>query len=212
MAATVIGGPFTMVFLAVEMTGDFALAPLIVPSVLVASLTARRLFGFSFATWRFHLRGEAIRSAHDVGWIRNLTVERLMRQDLPTVRVDSLLSDFRRDFPLGSNQLVVAVDENGRYAGIVPLNRAYALDLDQAAASTKLAALLAHKDQVLLRSMNVKEAVATFEAAEADALAVVDNTTDRRVVGVLTEAYALRRYSEELDQRRRELMGESWHS
>jgi CIC family chloride channel protein len=201
-----------MVFLAVEMTGDFALAPLIVPSVLVASLTARRLFGFSFATWRFHLRGEAIRSAHDVGWIRNLTVERLMRQDLPTVRVDSLLSDFRRDFPLGSNQLVVAVDENGRYAGIVPLNRAYALDLDQAAASTKLAALLAHKDQVLLRSMNVKEAVATFEAAEADALAVVDNTTDRRVVGVLTEAYALRRYSEELDQRRRELMGESWHS
>jgi CIC family chloride channel protein len=135
-----------------------------------------------------------------------------MRQDLPTVRVDSLLSDFRRDFPLGSNQLVVAVDENGRYAGIVPLNRAYALDLDQAAASTKLAALLAHKDQVLLRSMNVKEAVATFEAAEADALAVVDNTTDRRVVGVLTEAYALRRYSEELDQRRRELMGESWHS
>jgi CIC family chloride channel protein len=211
MAATVIGGPFTMVFLAVEMTGDFALAPLIVPSVLVASLTARRLFGFSFATWRFHLRGEAIRSAHDVGWIRNLTVERLMRQDLPTVRVDSLLSDFRRDFPLGSNQLVVAVDENGRYAGIVPLNRAYALDLDQAAASTKLAALLAHKDQVLLRSMNVKEAVATFEAAEADALAVVDNTTDRRVVGVLTEAYALRRYSEELDQRRRELMGESWH-
>jgi len=201
-----------MVFLAVEMTGDFALAPLIVPSVLVASLTARRLFGFSFATWRFHLRGEAIRSAHDVGWIRNLTVERLMRQDLPTVRVDSLLSDFRRDFPLGSNQLVVAVDENGRYAGIVPLNRAYALDLDQAAASTKLAALLAHKDQVLLRSMNVKEAVATFEAAEADALAVVDNTTDRRVVGVLTEAYALWRYSEELDQRRRELMGESWHS
>jgi CIC family chloride channel protein len=78
--------------------------------------------------------------------------------------------------------------------------------------STKRAALLAHKDQVLLRSMNVKEAVATFEAAEADALAVVDNTTDRRVVGVLTEAYALRRYSEELDQRRRELMGESWHS
>ena len=60
--------------------------------------------------------------------------------------------------------------------------------------------------------MNVKEAVAAFESAEADALVVVDNMTDRHVVGVLTEAHALRRYSEELDQRRRELMGEAWHS
>ena len=60
--------------------------------------------------------------------------------------------------------------------------------------------------------MNVKEAVAAFESAEADALVVLDSMTDRHVVGVLTEAHALRRYSEELDQRRRELMGEGWHS
>jgi CIC family chloride channel protein len=212
MATAVIGGPFTMVFLAVEMTGDFALAPLIVPSVLVSALAARRLFGFSFATWRFHLRGEAIRSAHDIGWVRNLTVERLMRRDVPIVREDIILSDFRRDCPLGSNDLVVAVDRNGRYAGIVPLNRAYALDLDHVTTSTRLSSLLVHKNVVLLSSMNVKEAVAAFEAAEADALAVVDEVTDRHVIGVLTEAHALRRYSEELDQRRRELMGEAWRS
>ncbi len=212
MAAAVIGGPFTMVFLAVEMTGDFALAPLIVPSVLVSSLTARRLFGFSFATWRFHLRGEVIRSAHDIGWIRDLTVGRLMQRDVPKVREDSALIDFRRDHPLGSNSLVVAVDGNDRYAGIVPLNRAYALDLDHVAASTSLSSLLSQKGEVLLSSMNVKEAVAAFEKAEADALAVVDNMTDRHVIGVLTEAHALRRYSEELDQHRRELMGEAWHS
>ena len=60
--------------------------------------------------------------------------------------------------------------------------------------------------------MNVKEAVAAFESAEADALVVLDSMTDRHVVGVLTETHALRRYSEELDQRRRELMGEAWHS
>jgi len=212
MATTVIGGPFTMLFLCVEMTGDFALAPLIVPSVLVSALTARRLFGFSFATWRFHLRGEAIRSAHDVGWIRNLTVGRLMRQDVPTVREDTVLADFRRDHPLGSSDFVVAIDENGRYAGLVPLNRAYALDLDNASASTRLSSLLVQKNAALLSSMNVKEAVAAFETAEADALVVVDGMTDRHVVGVLTEAHALRRYSEELDQRRRELMGEAWHS
>jgi CIC family chloride channel protein len=212
MAASVIGGPFTMVFLSMEMTGDFGLVPLLVPSVLVSALTARRLFGFSFATWRFHLRGEAIRSAHDIGWIRNLTVGRLMQQDVPTVRADSVLSAFRRDFPLGSADLVVAVDEKDRYAGIVLMNQAHAMQLDNVAADTRLTSLLHYKDKILWPSMNVKEAVAEFEQAEADALVVVDNMVDLHVLGVLTEANALRRYSEELDQRRRELVGETWHS
>jgi chloride channel protein, CIC family len=212
MAASVIGGPFTMVFLSLEMTGNFGLASLLVPSVLVSALTARRLFGFSFATWRFHLRGEAIRSAHDIGWIRNLTVGRLMRQDVPTARDDSVLATFRQDFPLGSADLVVVVDEKDRYAGIVLMNQAHAMKLDSVAAHTRLTSLLLYKDKVLLPSMNVKEAVAEFEHAEADALVVVDTTADLHVLGVLTEAHVLRRYSEELDQRRRELAGETWHS
>jgi len=41
---------------------------------IIATLTVRRLFGYSFATWRFHLRGETIRSAVDIGWIKSLTV------------------------------------------------------------------------------------------------------------------------------------------
>ena len=54
----------------------------------------------------------------------------------------------------------------------------------------------------------IKEAVAMFENAESDALAVVDSADSRKVIGLLTEQYALRRYSEELDRRRRELSGE----
>jgi CIC family chloride channel protein len=61
---------------------------------------------------------------------------------------------------------------------------------------------------VLLPQMTIKEAVTMFEQAEADALAVVDGEETRRVIGLLTEQHALRRYSEELDQRRRELSGE----
>jgi len=41
----------------------------------VVSVIVRRAFGYSFATWRLHLRGESIRSAQDVGWIRALTVD-----------------------------------------------------------------------------------------------------------------------------------------
>ena len=55
--------------------------------------------------------------------------------------------------------------------------------------------------------MNAKEAMALFEAAEAEALAVLDGTKTRRVVGLLTEAHLLRRYGEELDKRRQEEVG-----
>jgi CIC family chloride channel protein len=48
-----------------------------------------------------------------------------------------------------------------------------------------------------------------FDQTEAEALAVVDSYLDRKVIGLLTEAYALRRYSAELEVRQRELLGES---
>jgi CIC family chloride channel protein len=56
--------------------------------------------------------------------------------------------------------------------------------------------------------MAVKEAVLAFDHAEAEALAVVDSFPDRRVIGILTEAYVLRRYSAALERRRQELLGE----
>jgi CIC family chloride channel protein len=208
MAVTIVGGPLTMVFLALETTGDFSLTPALIGAVAIAAVTARRLFGFSFATWRFHLRGEAIRSAHDIGWIRNLTVGRLMRRDVRTVRADANLAAFRRQFPLGSATRVVALDEAERYAGIVLLAEAHAPQLDEKAAETRIEGLLRYRNAVLVPSMNVKEAAATFERAEADALAVVDSAEGRKVLGLLTEAHALRRYAEELDRRRRELAGE----
>jgi CIC family chloride channel protein len=37
---------------------------------------------------------------------------------------------------------------------------------------------------------------------------VADGKDSRRLIGPLTEQYALRRYGEELDRRRRELSGE----
>jgi CIC family chloride channel protein len=204
MAVAVIGGPLTMCFLALESTGSFPLTVAVLAAVIVSSLTARRTFGYSFATWRFHLRGEAIRSAVDIGWVNTLSVGRMMRRDVRTIRTNTSLETFRRDFPLGSTHRVVVVDEAGRYAGIVLTAEAFSPDVAEAS----VGALLHVPDTVLTPAMTVKTAVAMFEESESDALAVVDSPETMRVIGLLTEQHALRRYSEELDRRRRELSGE----
>ena len=203
LATAIVGGPLTMAFLALESTGSLPLTIAVLAASVISALTVRRTFGYSFATWRFHLRGEAIRSAVDVGWMRNLTIGRMMRREVRTIRVDMPLGNFRRDFPLGSEQRVITVDQAGRYAGIVLVAEAHAVD-----GTTKLADILHHADRVLLPQMSVKDAISAFEQAESDALAVVDSGESRRVIGLLTEQYALRRYSEELDRRRRDLSGE----
>ncbi len=167
-----------------------------------------KTFGYSFATWRFHLRGEAIRSAHDIGWIRDLTVARMMRHDVRTVAIDTDIETFRHDFPLGSTQRVIAVDSEGRYVGMIPVPEAYGDSFDTADKTHSIAELLKYQDEFLLPQMNAKEAVARFDRAESEALAVIDNAQDRKVLGLLSEAHTLRRYSEELDRRRREVAGE----
>ena len=205
LSASVIGGPLTMSFIALESTGNLWLTTAVLVAVIISTMITRELFGYSFATWRFHLRGETIRSAADVGWIRDLTVGRLMRQDMTTVPVDMPIGEFRQRFPLGSKTQVVAVDGMGRYVGLALIAEAHAPEIEPAKG---LAGLLHHRDVVLHPAMNIREAIAVFDAAEAESLAVVEAGDERRPIGILTEAHAMRRYAEESEQRRREAIGE----
>ena len=204
LSASVIGGPLTMTFIALETTGDLWLSTAVLIAVIIAAQVTREGFGYSFATWRFHLRGETIRSAADIGWMRDLTVEKMMRQDVQTVQASSTVAAFREAFPLSSTAYVIAVDENDRYVGLILVADAHAAE----AADKSIKELLHHPDDMLLAGMAVKEAVLAFDRAESEALAVVDSYLDRRVIGILTEAYVLRRYSAALEGRRRDLVGE----
>lgn len=205
LSASVIGGPLTMSFIALESTGNLWLTTVVLVAVMISTQITRELFGYSFATWRLHLRGETIRSAADVGWIRDLTVQRLMRPDVATVDAGIGIEEFRAKFPLGSKTQVVAVDAMGRYVGLAVVAEAHAPDVD---VKRDLVGILHHREVVLHPAMNIQEAIAVFDAAEAESLAVVEAYGERRPVGILTEAHAMRRYAEESDKRRREAIGE----
>ena len=206
LSASVIGGPLTMSFIALESTGNLWLTTAVLVAVIISTQITRELFGYSFATWRLHLRGETIRSAADVGWIRDLTVRRLMRPDLATVSADMSIEEFRGQFPLGSKTKVVAVDAAGRYVGLALVAEAHAPDIDTASG---LAGILHHGDVVLHPAMNIQQAIAVFDAAEAESLVVVEAGGEHRPVGILSEAHAMRRYAEESEQRRREAVGDT---
>ena len=204
LSASVIGGPLTMSFIALESTGNLWLTTAVLVAVIISTQITRELFGYSFATWRLHLRGETIRSAADIGWIRDLTVRSLMRPDVVTANIDMAIEEFRSKFPLGSKTQVVAVDAAGRYAGLALVAEAHAPDIEP---SKGLSGILHYRDVVLYPMMNIQEAVAVFDFAEAESLVVVEGDDERRPIGILSEAHAMRRYAEESEQRRREAIG-----
>ena len=205
LSVSVIGGPLTMTFIALETTGDLWLTTAVLIAVIISMQVTREFFGYSFTTWRFHLRGETIRSAADVGWIRDLTVAQMMRSDVRTTPLETPIPAFREAFPLGSTNQVIAVDQDGRYAGMVIVAEAHAAELP---ATASLRDILHHADHVLLPQNTAQEAIAAFDRFEAEALPVVDSSERRQVIGLLSEAHALRRYSDASERQRRELLGE----
>ena len=198
----VLGAPVTMTVLALETTGDFSVTAAALAACAVSALIVRETFGYSFATWRFHLRGETIRGPHDVGWLRQLNVARLMRTDVRTLPGDTTIAAARDMFPLGMAREMVVIDGQGRYAGLL-----LGADLHAApahSAEEPVLSLASHRGAWLLPGMTIREAIDSFETNEADVLAVVDEGEGRQLLGLVSEAYALRRYGEELERRNRE--------
>ena len=208
LAVAVVGGPLTMSFLVLETTGDFSVTMVVIAASIVASVVVRETFGYSFSTWRLHLRGETIRGATDVGWARALTVGRMMRRGPPTIEGHTPLDVFRRRYPLGSASKVVVIDDAGRYLGMALTADAFASGEEPEADARRTAADLARwPGDPLTPEMNIKQAMAVFDRTESEALAVVDDLTQRQVIGLLGEGFALRRYAEELDKARQGLTG-----
>lgn len=208
VAAAVIGAPITMIFLVMEMTSNIAIASGVMTGAVIASMLVRRIFGYSFATWRFHLRGEAIRSAFDIGWARDLTVVRLMRREARTIGEHMTVAAFRKRFPIGSASRVFLTDDQGRYAGFVATTDIHSPDNDDAAETTILRALRQAPDVFLLPRQTIDKVLGVFDRTGIEALAVVDDPQSLKVLGYVSEAHALKRYAQELERRRREMTGE----
>ena len=202
-AVAVVGGPMTMAMLVLQATHDFPLTGAVIAASLVSSTIVRELFGYSFSTWRLHLRGETIKSARDVGWVKTLTAGRMMRKETRPTPASMSIAEFRRTFPLGSTSRVVLSDAKDAYAGIVVVPAAYAEGLDPNAAVTTLAT---GREIVLTPEMDIAAVMARFDEARTDELAVL--SAECHVLGILSETYVRRRYAEELEKAQRELFGE----
>ena len=209
LAAGVVGAPMTMIFLVLEATTDFSATLGVTAAVLASVLVVRHWFGYSFATWRFHLRGVALHSPHDVGWLHDLQVANLMRRDFAVVPIDQPLNEVCRQFPIDAAIRVFAVNDKGGYEGYVDLTEAHSAAHREGNPTLRVKDVARGAEHFLTPGQPIRETLDHFIASAAETLAVVDNSRDRRVQGYLSEAFALRRYYRELEARHSEELGDN---
>lgn len=207
VGAAIIGAPLTMVFLVLESTGDFLITLATLLGVLIASTTVRVTFGYSFSTWRFHLRGLPLRGSFDIGWVSELTAGRMMRTDTRTVPLTMPLSDLRASVPLGSRKWLFAVRNDGAYYGVIDVSAAHDPDLAELAPHLVAEDLTLFPGRFVLPGDDIQTVLDKFNHAQAETLPVVASGSDPQILGYLTEAYCLKRYAQELERRRRDDLG-----
>lgn len=203
LSVSVVGGPMTLAILMLETTHDFALMGVVLTATLVSGTITRELFGYSFSTWRLHIRGSAIRSPRDIGWMFDLTARSVMRRDWVAIPLDMTVAEFRQLVPLGSTKKSVLTDGTGHYRGIVPTASAFRPDLDTHDGVASIAILT---DTTLTPNTGIDAVLRMFDRESVDELAVVDD--DGNVLGIVTEKYARRRYFEGIEMSQREIFGE----
>ncbi len=203
LSVSIVGGPMTLAMLMLEITHDFALMGVVLTASLVSGTLTREVFGYSFSTWRLHVRGSNIRGPRDIGWMLNLSAGRIMRRDWVSMPEDLTIEEFRTRMPLGSASKAVLVDEEGHYRGIMATAAAYRPDL---APDMRLHALAGLTGVTLGPASDIKAVLALFDEYAADEIAVVDGVGV--VQGVITERHARRRYLEEVEAAQRSTFSE----
>jgi CIC family chloride channel protein len=141
-----------------------------------------------------------IRSPEDIGWINELYIGPMMRRDPAVISAQLPMDELRRRFPTGSAKQVFVVDERGRLTGII--DPVEASGPEPAEGVRTVGELLTKPAQFLIPGDNLRAALDRFSQTAQEILPVVDNKEDRRIIGYLSEAYALRRYAHELERHR----------
>ena len=206
LSTAIVGGPLTMTFLVLESTGNLGIAGGALAASIATSLAVRATFGYSFTTWRLHLRGETIRGGQDIGWLRDLKVGKMMITSPPVFLAEKSVRAFRDAYPLGSANVVVAVGDDARYRGLIFVAEAHAETLADGDDGGPVG-LLGHLPATTLHpDDDIQTALDVFGAAQTDTLAVTERD-DGRVLGTLGEAFAARRYAQETNGAMKGVLG-----
>jgi CIC family chloride channel protein len=206
LGACIIGSPLAMAFLVLESTGNYEASLVVALGTVVSSLVTDRLFGYSFATWRFQQRGLALEGGHDISRLTTVGISELIRPAKFILPASASLDQVARAVSHAGNKAVAVQDDHGRLLGLVDPALVEVVenepDLPLAAAD-----LIGTPVVRVPPTATLADVVAIFGQDDRGVLPIVDPKRPDRLLGAIRSRDVFRLSASIAEQQRREDLG-----
>jgi CIC family chloride channel protein len=209
VAACVLGAPLSTVIMVFELTTDYGVAFAVMVCVAVASVFCRQVHWHSFFTWQLAQRGIDLEARRDHSLLRARRLVEVLRREVVTVGLDADLEQLKAAFRQRHLPIFV-VDEQQRLYGSIAFEDLAdaAFEPDRTEAVT--ARDLVHRTPVaLVPQDNLETALRLCETNRDEHVPVVNNGTDRKVIGEVRHSDLVLAYNQALLEARAAERGES---
>lgn len=198
VSASVIGTPVAILLLAIETTGLHVGIVAVALGVVISSHLTRRFFGYSFSTWKFHIRGQDLSGPRDIGRLRALTFADAPLTDPQRIGSDTRIGAAAAGLPTArpgeADAPLAVIGPSGSFAGFVSRARLLAAAADTPDLPVAMIAEMPRHSPVQ-QDAPLTDHIA-IDSDGTGWFAVTDG--DGRLIGVAGEAAVLRRYLHEL--------------
>jgi CIC family chloride channel protein len=200
----VIGAPITTILIMFELTGSYALTTAVMIAVVLASVTASRLFPYSWFSLQLMRRGVDMRAGREVRIMRVRQVGDLVTA-APRVIAPTASTWQARELLLAlqAGELLV-VDWHGVLRGQVSLAEVVQA-CDAGRGTQPVAALAAMPGIVLRRDDTLDSAMRQLRYFMGHSVPVVDSAQAMRLAGVVFQSSVIGAYNDAVAQARAEL-------
>ena len=208
MGALVSGvthAPITAILIIFELTNDYRIIPPLMFACVIAVLLSSQLSKDSIYTKKLSRRGVSLFRDRDVNLLRSIPVESVMNPEPMLLDADMPIGDLLKILIRGRHQSALVVGRDKRCVGPVGLSEIRSVLQDnEDLATLVIAADLADVDiPIVVPGDGLDLVMHMFGRTNQSSLPVCDSTTNRRVIGVVTEqavidAYNLRVFQEDL--------------
>ena len=192
MASAVLGAPISTTLMIFELTGDYRLTIAVLVAAVAATVFTRVFHGPSYFLNMLRRRGLELHGGHDVGALVTAQAGDLMRDDHLVMEAGEGLPALRANL-LNAAHGEVFVQSRGVFSGRLMLpdlgELAYDASQDE---GRSVGELVRTRDLYVYRDDSLQQVVELFSSTEDSLLAVLDNPTDRRLIGCLHERDVMR--------------------
>jgi len=199
VAAAVLGAPISTILIVFELTGDYQITVAVMAATSIATMIVQQVQGRSFFHWQLENWGLNLRGGRARHLLQTLTVQDVLAEDFDKISERTSIAEIKSMFSRLPHGTFVVVDDADKLVGTISF-----ADLKQIAFDPSLDSLINARDvahshaPAPLLGDTLEEVLAVMDVSGEEHLAVIADTADRSILGIVHHGDVLRAYNRAL--------------